>query len=137
MADLGTGLSTFTNGDGMGGVFVFVTGRRLLAERVLRLWLQRKGSLITNPEVGEDITDLLSSEFDDSPEGLTTVAMSLDHEARTDEGVEDINVIITADRTTEKVTIRGTITPADGSGEFEFVFLLATDKISILVPGSA
>jgi len=124
--------STFLDGD-LDPTFAPISGRRAIAERVMRRWLTDVGTVQHALEDGENIRNWLSSGM--TPKETDSLAQRLKAEAIKDEGVVDIEVVVRSNSATRAMTISGEITDADGP----FPFTLAIDAVSasLVIPGAA
>lgn len=129
MADFGTDVSTYVMGD-LDPSFGIISGRRVVAEAVGRLWTSAKGTIITDIDAGVDVRQLLSSPVDDNTQN--ELSQILRNEALRDERVLDIAVEVRLNAPLQRLSIRGAITTSDEV--FEFVFAASPDSLDLLEP---
>lgn len=126
----GVDVSTFVDGD-LSPNFTLVSGERAIAESVLRLWLTKRTTLITDEDAGHQLLEHLSQAIAD---GDSSLESTLRLEALRDERVSSIDVAVEVDRAAETLTVTGVIHPADEADPFEFVFQITASRIDILLP---
>lgn len=102
-----------------------ITGLRVVAESVARLWLTKPGTLITDPATGAFLQRLLSSGV--SAEELEELRQQLESIALEDERVSECRVEFTQDLDAGKIRIRGIITT---SFEESFAMVLLATKVT-------
>jgi hypothetical protein len=128
----GTDVSTFVeNEDGeldLDPNFALISGRRVVAESVARLWHCNPGSLITDPAAGFNLRMMLGSQIDSTPGALDGLRARLTTEAMRDARVAAIAISL-ALSTEGVLRVTSRITTDEGE---EFDFVLGIDKVSVL-----
>jgi len=130
LVDYGSDISTFVGTGGLDPDFRIISGPRVVAESVARLWLTPRGSLITDPDAGVDLRELLGAEIDDAV--LANWRAKLVIEAKRDPRVKTCSVDLTYDRQLEKVTVRATlglVTEDDDGNVVVFPFVLKVGQL--------
>lgn len=69
---------------------VVVTGRRLLAEAIVRRWITPRGGLIDDPNYGTDVTAYLNDDV--KPSDIATLKSAMAAEAEKDERVNSCDI---------------------------------------------
>lgn len=131
--EFGTDVSTFF-GDGPEGPdldpnFGTITGRRVVAEAVLRRWTMRRRELLEDLEAGEDVRGLINAKT--TPARLRSKQSALSTEAEKDERVRSCDVLIILSDDGKKLRIKGTIFPMIG-GPFTVVVDPETVTVELL-----
>ena len=104
---------------------VVVTGRRLLAEAIVRRWITPRGGLIDDPNYGTDVTAYLNDDV--TPRDIAALQTAMSQEAEKDERVNscDISIAIPP-HGTGVYTITAQIHDNDGP----FTLVVSVDTIS-------
>jgi hypothetical protein len=133
----GTTISTFVKGQrGLDRNMRTVTGPRAVLESIARRWLTPRGSLITNPNIGEDVRAWIGSGI--APDGNDYAKkQALITEALRDDRVDDIDLDFSFDRATETLTISATVRLAGFDQPFDLVLIVDAVTATILTPGLA
>jgi hypothetical protein len=126
--DYGTDVSTFS-GDGAEGPdldpnFGNITGRRVVAEAVMRRWTQNRDELIEDPEAGENVRGLLNAKMTRSR--IFAKQTALANEAEKDERVRSCDVLILMSDNGKALSVTGTIYPVSNLG-FDEPFAVVID----------
>jgi len=102
---------------------VVVTGRRLLAEAIVRRWITHRGGLIDDPNFGTDVTAYLNDDV--TPADIAALKSAMASEAEKDERVNscDIDVEIPPHGTGVYVI---TAQVHDNAGPFQLVISVET-----------
>ena len=110
---------------------VVVTGRRLLAEAIVRRWITPRGGLLDDPNYGTDVTAYVNDDV--TPRDIATLKSVMAQEAEKDERVNscDIDVQIPP-QGTGAYTITALV--HDNDGPFQLVVDIDTlsKNISLL-----
>ena len=71
---------------------IVVTGRRLLAEAVVRRWITPRGGLIDDPNYGTDVTAYINDDV--TPRDIASLKSAMAQEAEKDERVNSCDISI-------------------------------------------
>ncbi len=71
---------------------IVVTGRRLLAEAIVRRWITPRAGLIGDPDYGTDITAYINDDV--SPRDIATLKSVMSQEAEKDERVNSCDISV-------------------------------------------
>lgn len=128
----GTDVGTFfVNEEGEPDItptFKLISGRRVVAEAVLRLWSTPRGDLITDPAAGVDIADWLNAGIDD--DSTSIIEAFLSSEAVKDERVARCTVDATHDYATNTLRIVASIELATEDEE-EFLLVMRASDVTL------
>jgi phage baseplate assembly protein W len=102
---------------------IMVTGFRVVAEAVARIWQTPQGDLIDDPNYGYDLTDCVGEDFNVSD--LGRVATAAGNAAERDQRVQECNVTLSLINGVLMVSAR--ITTAQGP----FTLVAAVSKVSV------
>jgi hypothetical protein len=108
--------------------FARVTGRRLLAEAVVRRITTRKGQLIDDPNYGIDVRDWLNEGM--TPPHLARLAGTIDGELVKDERIIASKTRTAFDPRTSVLTV--TTALEDGDGPFTLVAAISALSVQLL-----
>lgn len=128
MADFGTDISTFLNGD-LDPAFTVISGPQVVVEAVARRLTTPQGSLISDPTYGYDVRRLLHADLDRRSEGRAVAMMRAQIEA--DERVLSASVALT--RTGETLAVKVRFSTQEGP--FAFVLAIADARVQLLAAG--
>lgn len=129
MADYGTDISTFLNGD-LDPAFTVISGPQVVVEAVARRLLTPQGSLISDPAYGYDVRWLLHADLDRKAEARAIGAMRAQVEA--DERILSSSVSLT--RIGESLAIRVRFSTQDGP--FAFTLSIGAARVALLAEGA-
>lgn len=118
MADLGRDISVFPD---LGKRFRIVSGRRCLAEDLLKRITTPRGKLHYAPDYGIDVRDFLNDAI--TADKLKTIRAAIVAECAKDERVLSVVASVTFDETTRRLTIQLAVATVDGS----FKLIVAAD----------
>jgi len=127
--DFGTDVSTFVDGD-LDPFFRVISGKRVVAEAIVRRWTTPQGALFFDENFGRDVRDLLGQAT--SPQTLFALKNALVAQAEEDERVAEISVDVSLDVRSRKLLIRGEIATADGP--FTLVVSISDLSVDLLSP---
>ena len=120
MADFGIDLSSSPDLD-----FGLVTGRRALAEALLRRLSTPRGSLVSDLDYGFDLRLLMNEAL--GADDLARVQMAMEAELEKDERVGSVSSRLDFDAQRERARV--TVAVATAGGPFQFV--LGVDRVSV------
>ncbi len=112
----------FSGVDDIDNNLTMVSGRKMLAQAIVRRWITDPGGLFYDPEYGAGLLNYLSDIVDD----VGSIAALLSAEARKDERVEDCQVSVVWDAATETLSVDGRIETA--VGPFSLTLKLSEDN---------
>lgn len=127
--DFGTDVSTFVDGD-LDPFFRVISGKRVVAEAIVRRWTTPQGGLFFDENFGRDVRDLLGQAT--SPQTLFALKNALVAQAEEDERVHEARVDVSLNPQTRRLLIRGEIVTADGP--FSFVVSVSDLSVELLSP---
>lgn len=107
--------------------FRLIRGPRVVLEAVLRRLMTPRGSLLSDPNYGQDVRGALHAEFDAA--GRFALATAIANEARKDDRVTDARCSVDYNASTGRVRIQ--LACATGTGPFRLV--LAVSKVGVEV----
>ena len=122
--DFGTDVSTFVDGD-LDPFFRVISGKRVVAEAIVRRWTTPQGGLFFDENFGRDVRDLLGQAT--SPQTLFALKTALTLQAEEDERVREATVDVSLDPKTRRLVIRGEIETAEGP----FTLVVAVTDLSV------
>jgi hypothetical protein len=111
--------------DGLPLRWKYITGKRVVAEAVLRRWSTERRSLPYDLDYGTDARAMIGDSLTSASIGEWQSALAA--EAVKDDRVEDCDVVITYDRATETALVTASITTADGP----FRLVSAIDAVTV------
>lgn len=128
MADFGTDISTFLNGD-LDPAFTVISGPQVVVEAVARRLTTPQGSLISDPTYGYDVRQLLHADLDRRGEARAVGAMRAQIEA--DERI--LASTVTLKRAGETLSIKVRFSTQEGP--FAFVLAIGAARVQLLAAG--
>lgn len=141
--DYGTDISTFAGPGGSMDIDPMaptISGLRVVAEAVARLWLCPRGRNPAAPNDGIDVRDWLSMQVVFTSHGLADLEAALVNEALKDERVDSCSVALTYNAATSTLTINASIDAVslDGTTEsFTFVLNVSAVTAQLIFPEAA
>jgi phage baseplate assembly protein W len=112
----GLDVSTFP---GLDVAFKAITGQRAIAEAVARRWVTPRGSLVYDPDYGEDVRGLLNARID-GPR-LRALEAALTAQALADERISGAVVQLAVTGSGPTVALRASASLASSAGPFRLV----------------
>lgn len=128
MADFGTDISTLPDLD---STFALITGRRVVAESLARIYVTPQGSDSWHPNYGRDLRRYLNAPMDAAT--LAQVQAEAEEGAETDERVQAASATAAFEPLTGRLMLKVEATLADGP----FLLTLAIGDVSISILGVA
>jgi phage baseplate assembly protein W len=128
MADFGSDISTFPDLD---PTFTVITGPRVVVEAVARRLTTPQGSLVSDPNYGFDVRQLLHADLDARSEARAVAAMQAQAEA--DERI--LSATVTLTRSGETLAIRVRLTTQEGP--FAFTLSVGAARVALLASETA
>lgn len=123
MADLGRDLACT---DDLFADMHEVTGRRALAESILRRYITDRGSLFGDPNYGFNLTNFVNADL--GPADIGALQSGAEDEALKDERVKACTVVATLD---DDGLLTVTVTLTDGDGPF--ILTLAVSDVTVKI----
>ena len=102
-----------------------VSGRRALAEALIRRWTTDRGGLIGDPNYGENLTDNINDDI--GPGDIGKIQAKAQAEALQDERVLSITSVAEFDAETGELTIEFTVVDAKGP----FSLTVSVDEVTV------
>jgi phage baseplate assembly protein W len=124
MADYGTDISTLPDLD---PTFALVTGPRVVAGSLARIYTTPQGSDAWHPDYGRDLRRFLNAPMDAAT--LAQVQAEAEDGARSDERVQDVTVAAAFEPLTSRLMLRVEVVLADGP----FLLTLAIGDVSATI----
>jgi hypothetical protein len=110
--------------------WTLITGRRVMAERLVRRFTTPKGTLPFWPDDGFDVRDWLREEI--SRATLHELRQSLVNEGEKDEQLLSLDVSITFNPSSETLSV--TLSCVDADGPFTLVLNVSALTVDLLIP---
>lgn len=129
MADYGTDVSTFLNGD-LDPSFTIISGPQVVVEAIARRLTTPQGSLISDPTYGFDVRELLHADLDRRAEAR--VIGQIRSQVESDERILTSSVSLT--RSGETLAIRVRFSTQDGP--FAFTLAIGAARVAVLAEGT-
>jgi hypothetical protein len=120
--DLGSDIGCTT---GVDWSLTTVSGRKALAQAVVRRWITEPGDLVYDEDYGFGLLTYLSGAM----QATGVIAAGLRAEALKDERVEDCQVEVSFDRASALLSVSGKLT--DAEGPFDLTLSLSTTTLTI------
>jgi phage baseplate assembly protein W len=130
MADYGTDISTFLNGD-LDPSFTVISGPQVVVEAVARRLTTPQGSLISDPAYGFDVRQLLHADLDRRTESRVVGLIRSQVEA--DERILSSSASLTRTGETLAITVRF----RTQDGPFAFTLSVGAARVALLAAGAS